>query len=234
MSHIAHTGLDFAGPYDKAMLAGLFEQVSPAPATVLDVGCGQGGMLAWVLERYPDATGVGIDLSLGDAATVTAAVGNRIELIETDAATMGLPAADLVVCVGSTHVFGGLDPTLARLRTATRRHLVIGEGFWQQPPTPAALEALGGDESEFRSLEETLAPAEDMGLRMVAHVESSQEQWDHYETAWCGNLERFAAAHPHDPDSDALAETARRHREGYINGYRGILGFTLLLLEVPD
>jgi cyclopropane fatty-acyl-phospholipid synthase-like methyltransferase len=51
-------------------------------------------------------------------------------------------AFDLAVCIGSTHAFGTGDAaypnTIQRLKELVRPggQLLIGEGFWKQPPAP--------------------------------------------------------------------------------------------------
>jgi hypothetical protein len=60
---------------------------------------------------------------------------------------------------------------------------------------------------------------------------SDEDEWEAYEAAWCGSLERHAAAEPDPSRAEELASAARAHRAGYEQGYRGILGFAVLLLE---
>lgn len=232
MSQIAHTNRDLAGPYDRPTLERLIDALPSTPRTVLDVGCGEGSTLAWILERFPEATAVGIDLSLGRALQRTAPVASRVRLIEADATAMELPAADLVMCVGATHVFGGLDQTLDALTPLADEHLLIGEGFWEEPPSEEALLGLGGGTvDEFTDLLGTLAAAEQRSLRVVHTEISTQEQWDTYEQSWCDALEEYATENPSDPDAEAFSAIANQHRTGYLEGYRGVLGFVLILLE---
>jgi SAM-dependent methyltransferase len=59
------------------------------PRRVLDLGCGDGLLLATVLEAFPEAEGVGVDYSppmLGQARTRLAAFGPRAAVVEADLA----------------------------------------------------------------------------------------------------------------------------------------------------
>lgn len=38
--------------------------------------------------------------------------------------------------------------------------------------------------------------------------------------------------HPDDPDATAVV-AAREHRDGWLNGYRGVLGFVCMLILAP-
>ncbi len=232
MSQIAHTNRDLAGPYDRPTLDRLIDALPSSPRTVLDLGCGEGSTLAWILERFPEATAVGVDLALGRAHQRTASVAARVELVEADATEVKLESADLVMCVGATHIFGGLEQTLEALIPLADQHLLIGDGFWEHPPSEEALHGLGGAApDEFTDLLGALATAEQRSLRVVHTEVSTQEQWDTYEQSWCDALEAFANQNRSDPDAEAFIEVAMEHRRGYLEGYRGFLGFVLMLLE---
>jgi SAM-dependent methyltransferase len=63
-------GLPAAAPVADAARGGAYaawisEQVSP-PRSALEIGCGSGAMLAALLERWPTATGTGVDPALPD------------------------------------------------------------------------------------------------------------------------------------------------------------------------
>jgi hypothetical protein len=103
---------------------------------------------------------------------------------------------------------------------------LIGAGFWEQPPTPELVEALG----DYLDLPDTVARTESGGwLSVYAHV-SSLAEWDEYEWSWSGSLARWGAANP-GPDGDRALAVSREHRELWLGGYRGVLGFATLLLQ---
>jgi hypothetical protein len=64
-------------------------------------------------------------------------------------------------------------------------------------------------------------------------AQSNQDEWDDYEWCWCGTLERYVIEHPDLPAADAeqVVSTARAHRDAYLTGYRGTLGFVAMQLQ---
>jgi hypothetical protein len=62
------------------------------------------------------------------------------------------------------------------------------------------------------------------------HV-SSLSEWDHYEWCWTGALAQWALDHPDSPDADRALGVADEHREQWLSGYRGTLGFVTLVLR---
>jgi len=131
-------------PYDE--MARLFAEVEVGPADVIiDVGCGKGRSLNWLLGRYPRNTIVGIELDprigaqtakrLRRRANVTILCGDAIELLPPEgtifylfnpfdravmerfaAALLARPAATTVVYYNAKH----LEPFRADSRFAVR------------------------------------------------------------------------------------------------------------------
>ncbi|EWM64091.1 LOW QUALITY PROTEIN: methyltransferase, partial [Micromonospora sp. M42] len=140
---------------------------------------------------------------------------------------------DLVLCVGSTHAFGGFGETLelAGRHVNADGVLMVGEGFWQVPPTPQALAALGAKPDDHTDLAGLVAAAEQAGWTPVyAHVSDAAE-WDDYEWSWTGSLTEWALDNPGHPDAAGALATAREHRDQWLRGYRGVLGFVTLVLR---
>ncbi len=151
LSSIAHSHHSIAAPVSGVNVNRLLRRADRQPtARVLDLGCGEAAWAMQALAHFPDGQADGIDLSpyaLERAAAAAAARGleDRLTLHERDARTY-VPDGDydLVLCVGSTHAFGGFADTLelAGKHVNADGVLLVGEGFWQVPPTPEALAAL--------------------------------------------------------------------------------------------
>ena len=148
ISAIAHSDHPICAPVSEVHLERLLTRAKlPAGARILDLGCGEAAWTLRALELYPDATADGADISaqgLAAAAKDAEARGlsDRIRLHETSA--VDFPVAepyDLVLCVGSTHAFGGLAATMDGVRRYLRPGglVLVGEAFWERPPTPEAL-----------------------------------------------------------------------------------------------
>ena len=191
------------------------------------------------LAHYPDGHADGVDVSryaLERAAGASAERGlaDRLTLHERDARTY-VPDGDydLVLCIGSTHAFGGFGGTLELAGRHVNRDgvLLVGEGFWEAPPTPEALAALSADPADFTDLAGLVEAAERAGWAPVyAHVSDAAE-WDDYEWSWIGSLTGWALDNPGHPDAAEVFDLAREHREQWLDGYRTVLGFVTLVLR---
>jgi hypothetical protein len=111
--------------------------------------------------------------------------------------------------------------------------VLLGEGYWQGPPSPDYLEALGGASAgELPDFPRLMRAAEEAGLTPLYSSAASEADWDRYEWRLILNAERWATAHPADPGADVLRERARLARERMtMPGGRATLGFALVLLR---
>jgi SAM-dependent methyltransferase len=240
LSSLAHSHHPIAAPISGVNVNRLLRRADRQPAArILDLGCGEAAWALQALALHPDGYADGVDLSpyaLERAAEAAALRGlaDRLSLHERDARTF-VPDGhhDLVLCVGSTHAFDGFAGTLE----LAGRHvhpdgvLVVGDGFWQVPPTPAALAALDATPADFTDLPGLVERAEKGGWTPVyAHVSDAAE-WDDYEWSWVGSLTGWALDNPGHPDAVEALAAAREHRDQWLRGYRGVLGFATLVLR---
>ncbi|WP_433259501.1 SAM-dependent methyltransferase (plasmid) [Streptosporangium sp. CA-135522] len=235
ISSIAHSDHPIAAPVSAANLDQLLRRAKLRDgARILDLGCGEAMWTLRALELFPGSSADGVDISASALAAAAEhaearSLGERIRLHEAGAADFrAAEPYDLVLCVGSTHAYDGLTPTLQAIRQLIRPGglVLVGEGFWQTPPSPE-LEAEIGHYPDLAGL---LAQAEEPGYRTVYAHTSSLDEWDEYEWSWTGTLTRWAVDHP-GPDGDTALATALEHRDMWLNGYRDKLGFATLLLR---
>lgn len=241
LSAIAHFDHPIACPFSDARVEQLLQRLAPVSAAqVLDIGCGRGEWLARLLTHRPDVRATGVDLSQVALGLARARLANHAVTLVAQPASDFLKGAagayDAVLCNGSTHALGGLRSTLQQLRGAIAPGgtLLVSDGYWQQPPSSAACDALRARPTDFVSLQDTVALAISTGYRPLYVAHSDEEEWDDYEQSWCGALERYVADHPELPADDAqqIVSTSRAHRDAYFNGYRGTLGFVAMLLQL--
>jgi len=236
LSRIAHRHHRVAAPVDHDQLRLLLARLSPpSPGTAVDLGCGDGEWLLDLLRLHPGVTGVGVDLHLPTTPpTAEPDVVARVSWEEADAATWEGGPYDVVLCVGASHAFGGLAGTLHACRALMRPggQLVLGDGFWEAPPSPRALEVLEATPDELPDLVGLVATALEHGFEPgYAHVSTAAE-WDDYEWSWTGSLAEWALREAQDPnDREQALSAARQHRTEWLDGYRGELGFATLVLN---
>ena len=238
-----HRLLDFNAPLSDARAGRLVASLGPlAGARVVDLGCGWAEMLLRVLAAEPTARGLGVD---EDPEAVDRGTGNarvrgladrvRLEVGDvTDTSTRTDPA-DVVLCIGASHAWGGTRAMLDAVRSATRQggRALVGDGIWERPPGAVALAALDASADEFASLSALVDLAMESGFRVLAVSVASLDEWDDFESRWCAGRERWLLDHPGHPDAGEVRRVVDQHRRAWLHGYRGVLGFAYLTLALP-
>ena len=238
-SAIAHRWHPVAAPVSDDNLRLLVQRLGlPADGRLLDLGCGFGEWLLAALAAAPGVHGVGVDTSgpaLEEARGRATARGleGRATFEQTDAAGWQGEGFDAVLCIGATHAFGGLEPTLH----AVRRHLrpggrvLLGEGYWEGTPTQEALDALGAGPGELPDVAGLVAAAQRAGFEPGYGHLSTAAEWDDYEWSWTGALTGWALTEADPDDRETALALAREHRRQWLAGYRGQLGFATVVLH---
>ncbi|WP_030774175.1 SAM-dependent methyltransferase [Streptomyces sp. NRRL F-2664] len=236
ISGIAHAGHPIKAPLDDESVGRLLGHGLPrGDERVLDLGCGTAEWLLRALATRPDLLCEGVDVSevaLRQAGRAASELGfaERLVLHRREAADFVSPQPfDLVISVGATHAFGGLLPTLA----AARKHLapggrvLIGESFWDRPPSPEAVEAFGDLDDLATTVDRIVA---DGWTPVHGHV-STRAELDAYEWACWGSLAAWALDRPDDAAAAQVLETANARRTQWLRGYRDSFGFVCLVLR---
>ncbi|MFJ6794973.1 SAM-dependent methyltransferase [Streptomyces sp. NPDC091268] len=239
ISSLAHTDHPIAAPLGDDSVRALLERTLPhGDARLLDLGCGSGAWITRALAARPALRADGVDtdaetMAAARRAAAEAGLGDRLAFHTEDAGEFTSPHRyDVVLSVGATHAFGGLLPTLE----AARRHLapggsvLVGDCFWEREPGPATLDA-GFAADEYDDLATTVARVTADGWTPLYGHASTLREWDDYEWSWTGSLSRWALDHPEHPDAAQALEVAADHRDAWLHGYRGTLGFITLLLR---
>ena len=204
-------------------------------AHVLDIASGKGGpalllaetfgCLLTCVERAPEF------VAAARERTAAAGLEDRIEIVEADAAAYELGSYDAALCLGGSFVYGGLVPTLERLRKAAPL-VAVGEPYWREWPLPAEA---GSDaeewvpEEEFLPLSETIERAESAGVRVVSLIASSLDDWDRYESLHWLALDEWLAANPDHPQADEFRARGAAHRARYVAWERAVLGWAIFV-----
>lgn len=235
---ISHPGLRYTNPISPAKMDDVIELLDfNADSTVLDIGSGKSELLIRLVERYQvSALGLELDASYIQESREQAAAripGGRLELRECDALTFepGENSYDLVSCVGASHIYGGLRPTLERLARFVRPggKVLVGEGYWKQEPAQEYLVALRTTRDELRTHAENVATGVSLGLVPMYASVCSEDEWDRFE--WLHLHERYAYRKPDDPGMAALIAELHTWRDIYLRWGRNTLGFGLYLFQ---
>lgn len=243
-----HLDLTFMTPLSPARADRLVAALADGlTGTVVDVGCGWAELLLQVVAAAPDANGLGIDLdaeAIGHGRSLAAARGlaDRVQLVTGDVREELPAAADAVICIGASQIWGppvedaqpidyGTALGALRALVPVGGRVLYGEGIWSAPPTEAAAAPLAGRLDEFVTLPELVELAVAAGFQPMQIHEATLDEWDEFESGFAAGWSRWLASHPADhPDAAEVRERAARQRASYLSGYRGVLGMAYLVL----
>jgi SAM-dependent methyltransferase len=202
---------------------------------VLDIASGKGGPALLLAETF------GCRLTCVERApefvvaarerTAAAGLEGRIEIVEADVATYELGSYDAALCLGATFAYGGLVPTVERLRTAAPL-LAVGEPYWRDWPLPAGADAADEErvaEGEWLPLPETIERVESAGVRLVSLIASSEDDWDRYESLHWLALDEWLAANPDHPQAEEFRTRGAARRARYLAWEREVLGWAIFV-----
>ncbi len=215
--------------------------------TMIDIGCGWGELSLRVAAAAPPAHVVGVDtdeksLELARQRARERGLDDRTRFLPGDGATTGPDEVDALVAIGASQVWGpeveeaqplDYSAALSGIRARVRRgaRVVYGEAVWSRSPTPAATAPLSGRDDEFVPLADLVDLAVEHGFAPVAVQEASLEEWDAFESGFTAGYATWLAEHGIDhPDAEEVRARAKRQRDAYFRGYRGILGLAYLQL----
>ncbi len=160
-----------------------------------------------------------------------AGLADRIEIVESDAESFELGRYDAALCIGATFAYGGLVPTLERLKPAAPV-LAVGEPYWRMwplPPDPFSGEQERTAEEDWLPLLETVERIESTGVRVVSLIASSQDDWDRYESLHWQTLDEWLAANPAHPQADEFREFGAARRARYLGWEREAMGWAIFV-----
>lgn len=204
---------------------------------VIDIACGKAELLVRLAERT-GARGVGVDASPYVVAEARQKALQRVPdadltFVESDgAAYRAEPESyDLAICVGASWVFGGHRGTLRALAGLAKPGglVMVGEPYWRTTPALEYLQAADMAESDFATHAGNVTIGVEEGLSPLYTMVSSEDDWDRYEGLQWQAAERYAAAHPGDPDCPEMLRRVHRSRYQYLRWGRDTFGWSVYL-----
>ena len=232
---VAESAHELQNPTSEEKLVLLGERLGLGPGSrVLDIASGRGGP-ALVLASTFGCTieGIEIEPAFHAAAVEQAAEQGLSELLSfrvQDASSANLPSEsyDAALCLGASFVYGGLPETVAALAPAVKPagHVAVGEIFWRRLPLPEGYE---DRELPLTTLEGTARMFEAEGLPVVSVIESSEDDWDDYETLHWQTIERWLAENGDDVDAPEIRERYERQKWKYLRYQRELMGWAIFV-----
>ena len=136
----------------------------------------------------------------------------------------------MTIAVGATGILGDHAATVAGLARATRPGGVVlfGDGVWIREPLLSGLASFGMTRDELPDGPEGFAAlGVQAGLEVLEVDIVDDAEWDAYEDAYAGAIERWAAANPDDPDAEPFLERAALFRSSVPEWRRDAFGFAI-------
>lgn len=222
-----YSRLTWNTPLSDEHAALLLDRLEPG-GRIVDLGCGWGELLLRAVARGGTGTGVDTDAAgLDRGRRAAAGRGLPVEFVEQPAAEWR-GDADRALCVGSSHVLGGTRAMLDRLASIVPRgRVLIGDGCWPAPPTPAAHQIFGDD---VLPLADLAAACGDAGWQVLHLSTADQREWDVFESAHRAGQREWLLANANDPRAAEVQERHDEREREYLTAYRGVLGFAYLVL----
>ncbi|MEV6967972.1 class I SAM-dependent methyltransferase [Hamadaea sp. NPDC051192] len=232
--------MSFNAPLSEAHADAIAARLAYArPADVLDIGCGWGELMLRVLDRTPRAVGMGVDtdeelLARGSAAAAQRGLDERVTFINTPGVSVG-QQADLVICVGASHAFGGNAAALTTLMQHVRPggRLFYGDGLWDPTVTPKKPELVWADFFDLPDLAGLVDLAVATGYLPLFTETASPDELDDFESRYLADGEEWLLRHPDHPGAANVRAGTEDHRRRWLHGYRGAFGFAYLTLGRP-
>ena len=239
---ITHREPILCNPMSLEKLEELITLLTLKPGShVLDIATGKGEFLIRLAERYPQMTGIGVDISPYFLADVRKKYQERVpdarlHFLEMDGARYvpeALESFDLVACLGASWIYGGYRGTLNALQkmAAPESWIVVGEPYWRQEPEKEYLETIEVMRSDFGTHYQNVEAGQEYGLEAVYTLVSSQDDWDRYEGLQWYAAETWASDHRDDPDVVTVLKRVRGSKTAYLRWGREALGWAIYVFK---
>jgi len=240
---IVETGQRYQVPIDQDIAIRLGQICGLSGGSrVLDLACGKGELLSqWVLQFNIKGTGVDNDPSMIHQAMQRAdelKVWSELNFQEEDPVEFpqDYHQYDIVTCFRTPLLGTNLEHTIDLMRTALKNEetglLIIGETFWQEPPTDVVCDVLGVDRdvlSDMAGIASQLATSKATILNMMV---TTPQEWDAYYTQRWISVYQWLQDNQFDPNADTIRELNARQQQQYLQYERKYIGWGIFVVTV--
>jgi SAM-dependent methyltransferase len=217
---------------DRVLAAARLAGVS-ADDLVLDLGCGNGTVLALLADTF-GCRGLGIDcrpeaVLAARAFARSRGLEDRVAFRCDDAARPAdsFCCATVALCLGAASAFGGIEGAAAVLRGSLGDdgRAVLGERYWRTERVPPEF---ARDFADCVTEYELLGIVREHGFSLTGIVRSGEAEFDAYEAAiWAGCRSALAR----DPDDDEVRSYLSRIQDEYLGYGREYVGWAMYVLS---
>ncbi|MGB1286373.1 MAG: class I SAM-dependent methyltransferase [Aggregatilineales bacterium] len=237
---IAHTNHLLCSPLSPARLNQLISLLElEQGASVLDVGCSKAEMLIQMAEGC-QIQAIGVDIAEEFIRAAQENIDNRVPGADISLHCMNIDdfeyddeTFDVIICIGSTHLYGGFEDALTTLYPLLRNggYLIAGDVFWKAPPSTGYLKEVGIPAEALVHYPQHIYQAQAAAYTPLYALTSSPEEWDDYEWLTYRAIELYVRNHLEDIDVPEMMEKCRTDRDRYLKWGRDTMGFGLYLLQ---
>jgi predicted O-methyltransferase YrrM len=237
--HIAFAHHRIMNPLSDEVLSVIGKHALPGGGAVLDIGSGK-GYASLLYAREFGARTTQVDVSeqwTSSARRLFADEGlDRLATIHTmdaDKFLIDQGAYDLILCCGTTPVYGGFSEALARLRDGLTDGGMIAVGEIScEGVLPKPLRSyLYRHEWRIYQMKELLDAVHGNGLEPVFVFRSSPREWDFYMSLQWKAMRDFIRDNPEDPDTASFRAYMLEEQEMFLRFQRHAVDWNVFALR---
>jgi SAM-dependent methyltransferase len=238
--HVAYARHHIMNPLEEKRLLSAAALCAPQPGgRVLDIGSGKGwaslllaqewGCHATLVDPSPRWTAEARELFDGAGLSANA------EIHEMEATQFAPEDGifDIVLCLGTTPVYGGFRSTVEALLPALAPGgtLIVGEPTIDVPVPKRFSSFLKEWGWEVPTMRQIMRDCAALGIELLCSLRSTREEWDTYmNLQWLALLDH-ARANPDNAQAQDFLEWMRDEQEVYLRYQRQYMDWTLMLLR---
>lgn len=230
----------FQNPTSEKKLGRLIEYCGVKDGSrVLDVGCGKAWLLRRMAARY-SIDGVGIELRSDfvnegrDQIRRTPGNGSvTLHQMSAGDYTVEPHNFDIGLCIGASFAIGSFEDMLTWLKPQIKPGgcLAIGDIYAKRSNLLAeSLKHFSG--GIVRTIGRTVEILKDHGLELIGLIDSSQEEWDEYESLHWLAADEWLRTHPDHPEFKKFQEWSKIPKDAYLKADRDGLGWAMFVCRV--